>query len=170
MKGKEDGLVKIPEMDEFLGILQQGANLHAVNALSSSDSEAEEVTSTAEPHAEPPNISAAQVNAVARLLSSESPSSVFLKERQLLPTQTAHKLYSASEANTVVEACNNEMVTAARKMGANGAQIIPTQATIAAVCHLLTSPPFNTRWSPAAEMCLHSKLTNRACYLARKLK
>ena len=167
---KADVAVEIPEMDDFLDILQQGANPHSVDALSSSDSEPEEVTSTAEPYTDPPNLLAARVNAVTRMLSNESPSSRFLRERQLLPTQTAQTPYTAGETNTVIEACLNEMVTAAKELGVARVHIIPSQVAIDTVGHLLASPRFSGRWSPAARLCLQAKLANRARYLIRKHK
>ena len=161
------GAVEIPEMDEFLDILQQGANSHAVDALSSSDSEPEEVSSTSDQYADPPNILAARVNAVTRMLANESPSSEFLRKRQLLPTQTAQNPYTVGEINTVIEACLGEMVTAAKKMGAVEGRIIPSQAAIDAVGHLLATPRFNMRWPGVTRTCLHAKLENRAHFLAR---
>ena len=155
----------IPEMDNFLAILQEGANVNAADALSSSDSEAEEVKSPAKPYFDPPDLLEAQVNAVTRLLSNESPGSAFLEERQLLPEQNAHKLYTAGQANTVIETCLNEMVTTGQKMGADGVHAVPSQAAIDMVGALLASPLFNVRWAEAERRCLHTKLMNRAHYL-----
>ena len=162
--------MKIPEMEEFLDMLQEGANPHAVDALSSSDSEPEEVTSTAEPYDDPPNVLAARVDAVTRMLSNESPSSDFLRERQLLPNQTVNMPYTAAEANTVIQACLNEMVAAARNMGADRVHAVPPLAAIDTVGRLLASPRFNKRWTLAARISLHAKLANRARYLLREEK
>ena len=153
-------------MDSFLDILQEGANAKAVDALSSSDSEPDEVACPADPAV----IVVAQVNAVTRLLSDDSPRSVFLRERHLLPTQNPYKLYTAGQGNTVIEACFKEMVTAAREMGVDEVFVVPSKAAIDAVGQLLASPLFNMRWSMAAGSCLGTKLRNRAHYFVRQRK
>ena len=136
---------------------------------SDSFSDADVMTRTPTYH-DPPDLLNARVNAVGRLLANESPNSAFLRERQLLPDQNSHKVYTNSQVSLVIQACFEEMVRAARRLGEKEHAVIPSPAAIKTVGHLLVSQRYGQRWPQNVKTCLHTKLTNRKHYFVRELK